>query len=99
MKIAINSLEDNAKGISVLPGVKTEDVIDCSERAMTVGILEQGTTSGQTTLSLLIPLPDGKYALQQITARQFEGLVGAFIGAQERFKQPCTLKVINPSEN
>lgn len=81
--IRIQSVEDANKGIPLVEGITRGNVIE--SKKLTVGILEAGTVSGATSLMFVIELPDGKFAVAECTANQFEGVLGAFKGALQRF--------------
>lgn len=78
-KVVIQSLEDAANGMPIVKGV-----VPAYCEKFTVGILEGGTQGGQT--SLMFICQDGDKAVcGQMTANQFEMLIGAFRGAVEKF--------------
>lgn len=82
IKINIQSLEDVQNGKGLIDGLIQEDIHECQE--FSVGILENGTQGGQT--SLMFICKDGnKAVIGQMTANQFEMLIGAFRGAVQRF--------------
>lgn len=87
--VKIQSLADAAAGMSIIPGVQPSQVEETSE--LITAILEGGTQSGQTVLMFLLKYPDGSHKKVQITANQFEMLVGAYVGAQHRFGQQTIL--------
>lgn len=81
--ITIQSLEDAAQGKhGVIPGNEAHLI---REVPMKIQILEKGTVGGQTTISFVNTGEDGKHYIGQMTANQFEMLIGAFRGAVERF--------------
>lgn len=67
-----------------------------NEEGFAVGILENGTTSGRTSVMIILKNPDGTFTIGQCTAREFEAIGAALKGAKERFgdKDP-----INPLNN
>lgn len=83
LKIRIQSLEDAKNGIPIIENLDPKDVTEVQD--LTVGILEGGTVSGATSLMFVLKTTDGKSVMAQITAKQFDGLMGAFLGAIERF--------------
>lgn len=58
---------------------------DSEGELIAVGILEQGMTSGNTSIMLFIEHPDGLTTLQ-LSARVFESLASAVRGAMQRFE-------------
>jgi hypothetical protein len=50
-----------------------------------VAILEAGTTSGATSMGMIIHLPEGRTAFIQFTAGMFLTIAGAVKGAVDRF--------------
>jgi hypothetical protein len=82
-KIIIQSLEDVANGMELMEGIPKESVSTAKD--FSVAILESGMVSGKT--SLMFILKDGNKAkIAEMSAAQFEMLVGAVKGAVERFK-------------
>jgi ApbE superfamily uncharacterized protein (UPF0280 family) len=83
--IKIQSLEDAKNGKAIIDNVDISDLKEA--KSLTVGILEKGTEGGQTSLMFLLEDGDGKtYHMAQCTANQFEAILGAFRGADLRFK-------------
>jgi len=80
--IIIQSLEDARNGKPLIEGVIQENIHEC--RKFSVGILEGGTVGGQTTLMFICQDGD-KAVIGQMTANQFEMLIGAVRGAIQRF--------------
>ncbi len=70
----------------LVPGMTPENSIEAQE--VTCAILEDGTEKGQTVVMFVGSCPVNSHIFFQLTAEIFEGLVGAFIGAQARFGQP-----------
>lgn len=54
--------------------------------ALEVGIIERGTKGGQTVIALCMRTPEGENILFEITGNLFEGLIGAYRGANMRFQ-------------
>lgn len=85
VKVVINSLEDAANGKGIREDIAS-DLSNLKETEdITIGILENGTHSGQTTLMFCLKNNDGTVSMAQCTANQFEMLIGAFRGAVQRF--------------
>jgi hypothetical protein len=80
--ITIQSIEDAKKGKPLIEGVVRENIHECER--FSVGILEAGTVGGQTSI-MFICQDGGKAVVGQMTANQFEMLIGAFRGAIQRF--------------
>lgn len=81
-KIIIQSLEDAKNGRKLVEGVERGNFTETKN--FSVAILEAGTVGGQT--SLMFICKDGDKAMAgQMTANQFEMLIGAFRGAIQRF--------------
>ena len=78
--IVIQSLEDAANGKPIVEGI-----IPSECQKFTVGILEKGTQGGQTSLMFVCQTGDKTAVCGQMTASQFEMLIGAFRGAIQRF--------------
>lgn len=76
--IKIVSVED--KPMTFYNGQPGEDAANVQ-----IGIIEKGTVGGQTTLAICLETQDGRNILAEITGNQFEGLIGAFRGAHQRF--------------
>jgi len=51
---------------------------------LTVAIIQNGTTKGQLALEFFISI-DGHVTSAVVTENNFEGLIGAFVGAKMRF--------------
>lgn len=81
-KIVIQSIDDAINGKALVKGVSRENLHICEE--FSVGILEAGTQGGQTSLMFICRDGD-KAVVGQMTANQFEMLIGAFRGAIQRF--------------
>ena len=79
--ITIQSLEDAANG-KPISDTLTEVPRECEK--FSVGILEGETQGGQTSI-MFICEDGGKAVIGQMTANQFEMLIGAFRGAVARF--------------
>ncbi len=82
VKLVIQSVEDAKNGKPLLEGVTQENLHECEE--FSIGILEKGTIGGQTTLMFICKDGD-KAVVGQMTANQFEMLIGAVRGAIQRF--------------
>lgn len=65
-----------------------ENSIEAQE--VTCAILENGTEGGQTVVMFVGSCPVNSHIYFQLTAQIFEGLAGAFAGAQKRFGQPIS---------
>jgi hypothetical protein len=85
LQVRIQSLEDARNGYPVKEGITPENAKEVGDFA--VCIQEKGTVGGQTTLMFLLTDKEGKTTYAQCTASQFEMLMGAYKGAQERFNQ------------
>lgn len=81
-KVTIQSLEDARNGKALIQGVIRENIHECEE--FSIGILEAGTEGGQTTLMFICKDGD-KAVVGQMTANQFDVLIGAVRGAIKRF--------------
>lgn len=81
-KIVIQSIEDAKNGTKLVEGVTRENIHECEE--FSVGILEKGTQGGQTSIMFICRDGD-KATIGQMTANQFDMLIGAFRGAVQRF--------------
>lgn len=57
-------------------------------QVITIAILEHGTVGGKTSLGFCLHYPGGEIRFAQMTASLFEGLYGAYAGAQLRWGQP-----------
>jgi hypothetical protein len=83
IKIVVQSLEDAKNGKPIVQG---HDLDKCQQsKDLTIGILEGGMESGKTSLMFVIMHPDGTSAMAEMSANQFEGLIGCFRGAVQRF--------------
>lgn len=85
LKIVIQSLKDVANNRNqIFPGKKPTDIIDIP---LKIGILEGGTLGGQNVVAFGWEDPKtGKVLFAQLTANQFEALMGAYRGALARFE-------------
>lgn len=85
LTIIIQSLKDVANNRNqIFPGKKPSDIIDIP---LTIGILEGGTAAGQNVIAFGWEDPKtGKVLFAQLTANQFEMLMGAYKGACLRFE-------------
>jgi hypothetical protein len=87
--IVIQSLKDAFQGKPLIKNTKKEDFKRAKN--LTIAIQQAGTISGQTTIMFLLEDPDilegqpGRFIYAEITAGLFEGLKGAFAGAEGRF--------------
>lgn len=84
LQIRIQGLGDQVALIH--DGATPRDVIQTKD--VIVGLQEAATVGGQTGVSFAAKIPGGKVVWFQITANNFEALIGAYKGAQERFNQP-----------
>lgn len=50
-----------------------------------IGIIEQGTASGQATLVICLETQAGENIYFEVTGNQFEMLMGCYSGAKQRF--------------
>lgn len=85
VKVVIQSLEDARNGKALVEGLTAENSVQYKD--FTVGILEGGTMSGQTTLCFVLKGEDGQHHWGEMTAKHFEALHGIFQAAQARFKK------------
>lgn len=83
--IIINSIEDAKNNKPIVDGLNIGDITEAT--TCTIGILEKGTKGGQTSLMFILQDADGKAFVAQCTANQFEGIIGAFRGAVQRFSE------------
>ena len=83
LKIRIQSKQNARDGQPVVEGLKPTDVKPIKD--FTVGILEGGTVSGQTTLMFATQDEAGNTFIKEITGREFESLYGIYQSAQQRF--------------
>lgn len=85
LNVKFQSLEDAASGIGLIEGMTPTNAIE-SQR-ITVAIQEGGMASGKTSLMFILEYPNPVYRYFQLSGALFEGLCGAYKGAQERFGQ------------
>ncbi len=81
--LVIQSKQDYREGKPLVRDKKLKDLEKCEN--LTIGILEGGTVSGQTTLMFCLEMKDGSVKVGEITNNHFEMLIGAVRGAVERF--------------
>lgn len=84
LNITVQSLKDLESGKKLFENVTPENSIETED--MQVGIIEHGTVRGQDVLIFAMKNTIGEYQLFQMTENIFRGLVSAFDGAQQRFK-------------
>lgn len=76
-------MEDAKAGKPIVDGITMDQVKETKD--LTVGILENGTTSGNISFMFCLKNSDGTVSMAQMTANQFEMLHGAYMGARARF--------------
>lgn len=89
LTIRIQSKADADAGMPAIEGVNNVDQV-VQHPKVTVAILEGGMESGKTSLMIALQGNGDKVQIAEISAAAFEGLIGAFRGAQQRFGQATT---------
>lgn len=84
LKIVISSLEDAKAGKPIVEGLKKEDIVETND--LTVGILEGGMSSGETSIMFLSKTPDGKTVVSQTSKALLEQVYAAILGAEQRWE-------------
>ncbi len=80
---AAEGLANGKSRLQIMEGINPEHAIEPIE--CTIGILESGTQEERTSLMFILKGENGFANVLEITARQFEVLIGAVRGATERF--------------
>lgn len=82
--VIIQSLEDFKNGKPLIEGSTKENTYTTNE-PVTFAILEGGTQSGATSISIIIKDKNGMNVVGQITKGHFDAINSALQGAIQRF--------------